>query len=368
MKENKLPSSLYVHIPFCRHICRYCDFAKVFYARNWAEDYLGELKKEIISYDLRPQKTIYVGGGTPTALDDDLFEGLLSFLRPYLAAGGEFTMEGNPETITKEKADLMAGYGVNRFSLGVESANPRLLSLMGRKHTFDDVKRSLSLLREAGIENLSADLIYALPGETDEELEADIAALLSLKTPHLSTYCLSVNPMTEFYNEGVKEMEQDLAATQYELILAKLREGGYRRYEVSNFCFPGAFSRHNLVYWKDELYYGAGLGASGYLDGLRYTNTKNLASYLKGERIAEKEAVVPGSKSDLEYYFLTNLRLDEGFSLEDFEIRFGFSFEERYSKEVASLKEKGLALTKNGRYLATDKGILLLDQVLLALY
>ena len=341
---------------------------KGYYREDYADRYLAVLFNEIASYGKGPYQTIYVGGGTPSVLNLRQTKTLLDVLAPMLGKGGEFTFEGNPESIDEEKARLYAAYGVNRVSLGVESFSPRLLKLMGRHHTGDDVFKAVSALRKAGIGNLNLDLIYGLPGETMEELQSDIKALLSFKVPHLSSYSLTVSPHTSFYNKGYEEPSGDASAAFYEELLSTLRQAGYQRYEVSNFSWPGFESRHNLVYWQDLPYVGVGIGAAGYLGGRHYQNTKSLTSYLAQgpEPVYEEE---PTLEDKLEYYFLTNLRLAKGFGLEDFAARFGFSFLERYKDKYPKLVEEGLLeVGKNGRVSCTDRGIMLLDRVLVALY
>jgi len=358
--------SLYIHIPFCAHICGYCDFAKVLYQKEWAFSYLDALIKEISSYGKRKYKTIYLGGGTPTLLPLPLLEKLLLLCQERLATNGEFTIEGNPEDINEELLYLCLKYGVNRLSLGVQSSSTRLLLLMGRKHTFEDAEKAFILAKKVGFKNLSADIIYGLPNETLCEVEKDINAFLSLDLPHLSAYCLSVSPGSFFYHRGIKEMNDEDAAKQYELILSSLRKKGYVRYEVSNFAKDGYFSRHNLTYWHDEEYVGVGLGASGYLDGYRYTNTKNLNEYLAGKYLFNKEKLT--KKSEIEDYFLTNLRLERGFSLKLFEKRFAIDFKKTYALSLKKLKDSGLLVEENGYIHATDRGIMLLDRILLELF
>jgi oxygen-independent coproporphyrinogen-3 oxidase len=360
------PRALYVHIPFCEHLCAYCDFAKVLYRPDWAFSYVAELKKECASYSLGQVDTLYLGGGTPSVLSPALLTDLLAFLKPHLAPGGEFTVEGNPENLDREKLQLFREAGVNRLSLGVESSSPRLLSLMKRHHTFAQARETVEEAKRLGFSRINCDLIYGLPDESSAELEADLSALLSLQVGHLSTYCLTIHPGTAFFNAKYREMGEDEAADSYERILKRLRDAGYDRYEVSNFAKPGEESRHNLVYWHDEPYYGLGMGASGYVGGVHYDNTRSLKRYLAGSYRASEERETP--KDALEYYFLTNLRLEKGFRLSAFEQKFGFPFLEKYASAVASLKEKGWLVVGSDRVACSDRGLLLLDQVLLALY
>lgn len=358
---------LYVHIPFCSSICAYCDFAKVIYKEEWVEQYLEALKQELLSFLPLSCPSIYIGGGTPSSLNETQLRKLLSFLSPLLEEGGEFDFEANPDSLTSEKIALLHEFGVNRLSIGVQSSSPRLLSLMGRKHNFSDVEKCVKEAKENGISEISCDLIYSLPGETLEEVNKDIEALLSLDIPHISTYSLTVSPGTRFFYQGIKESGDDISADQYELILKRLREANYVRYEVSNFAKNGHEGKHNLFYWHDLAYLGIGLGASGYLDGSHYSNTRSLAKYLKGERIEAKEARI-GKKDAIEYFLLTNLRLAEGFLETTFSSRFQLTFKEFAGKKLEKLVNNGLLKCENGSIFPTDLGISLLDRVLLELY
>lgn len=359
--------SLYVHIPFCAHICSYCDFAKVIYDEKWAFSYVSELKREIDSYHIENKlDTIYIGGGTPTCLRRDLLDDLLKYVRGHLKEDGEFTIEGNPENIDENLVRILKNNGINRVSLGMESSLSKYLSLMGRKHSYEDVANAVKCLKKGGIDNISVDLIYALPEEGLEDLKKDVEALLSLDVPHLSAYSLTINDGTLFYNKGFKERDDETEANMYNLILDSLRKNDYERYEVSNFAKDGLYSRHNLTYWHDDEYYGVGLGASGYVNGVRYTNTKNLSKYLKGEYRQTEETL--SKESQLEDFFLTNLRLAKGFKKDEFQSRFGFSFKEKYLMQFSKLNNSGLLLENEDSIYPSDEGMLLLDRILLELF
>ena len=363
---SAFPSSLYIHIPFCSSICAYCDFAKVLYRPEWAKAYLGALFVELESRVGRHRfQTIYVGGGTPSALSCKEMETLLAKIGPLLEKGGEFTVEANPESLDDEKCALLKKYGVNRVSLGVESSQERFLRLMGRPHDFAQAEKAVEALRENGIDNINVDLIYALPGQTMEDLEKDLKAFLGLKVPHISAYTLILEEATAFKAQGYQEADEETQAAMYEKVLETLRKAGYDRYEVSNFALPGHRSRHNLTYWKDETYVGVGLGAAGYADGIRYSNSRSLTKYLKGGDPTEEKEVVD-QPSDLSYFLLCNLRLEEGFLEETFEKRFGNKFIEIFPK-ASELAEQGLLCLDSGRIRCTDKGMLLLDRVLVEL-
>lgn len=362
-----MAKSLYVHIPFCAHICGYCDFTKVLYNEEWAFSYVKSLLKQLKETGIEEKlKTIYVGGGTPSSLPLSLLEDLLKELQPLLDDAYEFTFEANPENLDEEKLLLLRRYGVNRLSIGIQSSSNKYLALMGRAHSFEEAKAAVELAKKTGFSNISVDLIYGLPDESLEDLDKDIESILSLDTPHISTYCLSVPESTMWKRKGFKEMDDDLAASQYELILKKLREKGFARYEVSNFSKPGFESKHNLTYWRDEEYYAAGLGASGYIDGERFTFTKNLTSYINNAYEGEREIL--SEKDKVEEFFLTNLRLEKGFRKEEFLHRFGSDSLTDYSSKIENLKKQGLVEENDDSIFATDKGILLLDRVLLELF
>lgn len=358
-----MPTSLYVHIPFCSRICSYCDFSKVLFNEKWAFSYIEKLIEEIEGYKIpkHSQKTIYVGGGTPTTLPDTLFNKILGYLSEYLVEGGEFSIEANPESLTREKIDILKNNGVNRVSLGVESSQGKYLTLMERPHSFEDVIDVVNNLKGKGITNINVDLIYALPGESSEEVSIDIDALLSLDVPHISTYSLILEDSTKFKNLGLTEADDSIQADQYELILSTLREHGYERYEVSNYSKPGFESKHNTVYWRNEEYYGCGMGASGYLNGVRYKNTGSIIAYLSGKTVSEKEVVVDEDKPLL--FLMTNLRLRNGFKMDRYKEFVGKDFMETHKEKALALEKEGLLIIEGDNVRVSDKGMLLLDKV-----
>ncbi len=357
-----MPSSVYVHIPFCHSICAYCDFPKVLYREDWAEEYLSALFSELDSYSIEEVETIYVGGGTPSALPLSLLKRLLEKLSPLLKEGGEFSFEANPESLSEAKIALLASSKVNRVSLGVESSLRKYLSLMGRKHTFDEVKNVVTALRKHGISNINVDWIYALPGETMDELKLEVEAFLSLEVPHISAYTLILEEGTLLKAKGESEASEDEQGEQYEEVLSCLRKAGYTRYEVSNFALPGYQCRHNLTYWKDEEYFGVGLGAAGFVNGIRYSNTRSLSLYIKGQGLKEKQ-----EPSGEEEFLLSNLRLEEGFALSSFERKFHKDFRLAYETPLLKMEKEGLLREKNGRILPSDRGLECLDYVLVSL-
>lgn len=359
-----MPSSLYIHIPFCKKICSYCDFPKVLYAQDWAFSYVNDLIKDIKALKGKYQ-TIYVGGGTPTALSLDLLDKLLSVLNEKLEPNGEFSIESNPETIDESVLSILKKNGVNRLSIGIQTSSKKWLAYLGRTHTFEKGKDAVELAKKMGFSNINVDMMYGFEGQTEKELKEDLDNFLSLSVPHISCYGLIIEDGTILKSKNAKE-DEDLQGEFYEIIVSFFRKHGYKRYEISNFALDGCECKHNLTYWKDEEYDALGLGASGYKDNIRYTYTKSLSSYLKEKKKEYEEKI--NSKEDVKYFLTTNLRLEDGFELETFKKRFGFSFIDRYEKEIDKLKKEGLLSIDSTRCKASDKGMILLDRILLEFY
>ena len=356
------PKALYLHIPFCANICSYCDFTKLIYNDGFSFSYLKALKEEFVSYNIDKVETIYIGGGTPTSLRDDEFEDVLKLVSPHLERGGEFTVEANPESLSDGKIALMKKYGVNRVSIGMQSTDKRLLEIMNRHHDFTMVKDCIKRLKDIGLNNINVDLIYGFKEESREILNKDLEALISLDVPHISTYSLSIPFDSIFYKKGYRKIEEEEDASCYEYILSFLRKHGYKRYEVSNFSKPGFESAHNKIYWKNEEYYGLGLGASGYINKIRYKNTNSLKLYCQGRYIQEEEKVE--KKDEIEYFFITNLRLEDGFEIKHFIALFGEKEFDLRKEKFNKLIGEGLLRMDGVNIAPTDKGIMLLDLIL----
>ena len=354
------PTSLYIHIPFCESLCPYCDFAKVYKRTGYESPYIQSLLSDIIPLQNGHFKTIYIGGGTPSCLDFSLLKALLEALSPKLSPDGEFTFEANPESLSEEKIALLSEAKVNRVSMGVQSSLPKYLSYLGRKHDMAMVEAKAKALRSAGIDNINLDLMYGFLGQTKEELSLDLEAIISLHPAHISTYALQIEPGTLFFNKKQSASSDETLAEFYEHIVKVLQEHGYGRYEVSNFALSGKASRHNLAYWHDERYIGLGAGASGFEGGIRYTNTASVPGYIAGERRAYEEKV--DDKADRTYYLLTHLRLEEGFSLEEFESRFHENLLESKKTEIKRLLELGLLQIESGRMKVHPKSFFLMDE------
>ena len=367
MKKNETKAA-YVHIPFCSHICYYCDFAKVLMTGQPVEAYIDELLKEYDSYDISSLKTLYIGGGTPSVLPADQLEKLLTHLTKTLDLEEleEFTVEANPSDLTDEVLAVLANSPVNRISLGVQSFDDKLLKKIGRTHTEAQVYSSIERLRAAGFENITIDLIYGLPNQTMEMVERDVQKFLELDLPHVALYSLILEDHTVFMNRQrrgrLRLPSDDRNADMYEYIIEMLTSKGYSHYEVSNFGKIGYESKHNMTYWDNAEYYGIGTGASGYLDGIRYKNHGPVHHYLREENKRVNEEVLTRKQRIEEEMFL-GLRKKNGVSIERFHKKFGQTLEEVYGTIIEELAFQKMLFEADGRIQMPEKGFELGNEV-----
>lgn len=326
-----MTTSIYIHIPFCEHICTYCDFCKRFYNEDIVSKYLDELKKEIDNnYQGEVIKTLYIGGGTPSSLDLNNLSKLKEIISTIKVDKNlEFTFEVNPENIEKEKFLLLKAMGVNRISMGIESTNNKFLKYLGRHHDFSLVKEKIKLIKELGFKNINVDLIYALPNENIDDLKNDLDNILSLNVNHISTYSLEIHDNTILGIKKEKNIKEDLDSDMYKFICKYLKKNGFNHYEISNFCKKDSYSRHNLVYWKNDEYYGFGLGAAGYVNNVRYDNTRSLYKYLKGNYCLNEEKIV--LKDKISYELILGFRLINGINKDEFKEKYGVELENQYN-------------------------------------
>ena len=359
------PSSLYIHIPFCETICDYCDFTKLQYFRKFAIPYLEALEKELKGYKIKELKTIYIGGGTPTVLDDDLFEKLLEIVYPYTKNVIEYTIEANPESLSESKIKLLKPYGVNRISIGVQSTDDRILKAVNRNHTFDQVKEAIRLLKEYNLTNINVDLILGLPHSSKAILKKDLENIVSLDVKHISCYALTIHPHTVLYSKNYQLINDDKMRELYDFAHAFLKEKGFIHYEVSNWAIRNYYSQHNLTYWRNDEYYGCGLGASGYIGDIRYKNTINLDKYLKGEYIAEEERLT--KKDKYTYEVMLTLRSNQaGLIMPLVKEKYGVDLDKKWD-EIKQLIEQGYLEHDRGELFPTYEGMMVLDQIILKL-
>lgn len=360
------PIACYVHIPFCRSICPYCDFPKVYYRSDWADSYLDRLLLELSESPHSEFKTLYFGGGTPTALPLDGLAKALKAFSLRLCPGGEFSVEGNPESFTPELCSALSESGVNRVSIGAQSSDDGLLQTLGRTHRFHDVETAIGNLLGAGINNINLDLIYAAPKQTKDTAMQDARRFASLPITHLSAYSLILEQGTCYSARGIKEASQDEQAEQFLAIRSVLETAGFRQYEVSSFERGDHECAHNKEYWKGRHYLGIGMGASGFLEKGHYRNTPSLYKYL---RLGPCPQFEQESEQDrIEEYLLTNLRLIEGFSLDEFGSLFGGKALQSLLAKANKPISEGILKEEAGRLFPTKDGILLLDSALVDLF
>ena len=368
--QNK-PTSAYVHIPFCTQICYYCDFSKVFIKNQPVDSYLEHLLEEFQSYDIQRLRTLYIGGGTPTALSASQLEVLLKGLTENLDLSvlEELTIEANPGDLDADKIAVLKNSAVNRVSLGVQTFDNKMLKKIGRSHLEKDIYENIDRLKLAGFDNISIDLIYALPGQSMEQVKENVAKAIGLDIPHMSLYSLILENHTVFMNRMRRGKlplpKEELEAEMFEYIIAELERAGFEHYEISNFSKIGFESRHNLMYWDNAEYYGIGAGASGYVNGVRYKNHGPIRHYLSAveegnARITEEHL---SQKEQMEEEMFLGLRKKSGVSMARFEEKFGRSFDELYGEIVRDLVQKGLMQIEGDRVRMTKRGLFLGDTV-----
>lgn len=368
---QKKPTSAYVHIPFCTQICYYCDFSKVFIKNQPVDSYLEHLLEEFRSYDIQKLRTLYIGGGTPTALSAPQLEVLLDGLTKNLDLSvlEELTIEANPGDLDADKIAVLKQSPVNRVSLGVQTFDDKMLKKIGRSHLEKDIYENIDRLKLVGFDNISIDLIYALPGQTMDQVKENMAKAISLDIPHMSLYSLILGNHTVFMNRMRRGKlplpKEELEAEMFEYIIAELERSGFEHYEISNFSKPGFESRHNLMYWDNAEYYGIGAGASGYVNGVRYKNHGPIRHYLNAveagnARITEEHL---SQREQMEEEMFLGLRKKSGVSMARFEEKFGRSFDRLYGEIIRDLVQQGLMQIDGDRVRMTKRGLFLGDTV-----
>lgn len=373
-----MTDGLYIHIPFCHQICFYCDFNKVFFKNQPVDEYIDCLGEELAMmqeegvFGSEGPLTIFIGGGTPTALDNGQLEKLFSYIRRSVPTERliEFSTEANPDELTPDKLAILKEQGVRRLSVGVQSFDAGLLERLGRTHSPGDAERVVRQARDEGIENISIDLMYGLPGQTMTQWEDTLDRALSLDLPHYSAYSLIVEPKTIFYNLMNKDLlplpGEDLEAEMFSKLMHRMGASGLRQYEISNFSKEGFESVHNQLYWQNRSYAGAGAGAHGYAGGIRYSNHGPLKKYMnavkEGRRPIFEEHRVTAEEEMEEEMFL-GLRMTEGVRFDEFKSRFGQDLGEVYGSQILELQERGMLVVDEAGVRLSEKGIFLGNEV-----
>ena len=379
MKKNL---EIYIHIPFCVKKCLYCDFLSFAAEERVQEDYVSALLEEIkhygetmTDYDVT---TIYIGGGTPSYVNHVWIESVLAEIYEHFSVNpnAEISIECNPGTLTTWKLGAYKSAGINRLSMGLQSANDEELKLLGRIHTYEDFVKSYEMARSAGFDNINVDLMSGLPKQNVSKFLETLYKVIKLRPEHISAYSLIIEKGTPFYEsykfDLVKQqagMKTDFLPSEdeeyriYKATQEVLRQNGYIQYETSNYALKGMECRHNIGYWTRENYLGLGLGAASLIENVRYTNTSDIDAYMHGEWIAVEEPIT--RKAQMEEFMFLGLRMMEGVSVAEFEKQFGKPLQEVYGKQISKLEKQGLLQFKEetGRYALTLQGIDVSNQV-----
>lgn len=358
---------IYIHIPFCKSKCYYCDFTSFPCKNNLIEQYIKALLDEISifkdSFKDNLLKTIYIGGGTPSYIDSKFIKEILNAIQFENQTVEEITIEINPGTITKNKLLDYLEAGVNRLSVGLQSTNDMLLKSIGRIHTYKEFEDTFKLAREVGFKNINVDVMFGLPNQTLEDIKDTIEKVLKLNPEHISTYSLILEEGTKLYNEqdNLKLPNEVEERRMYHYIIDTLKEEGYIQYEISNFAKKNYESKHNVSCWKQFQYKGFGLAAHSYIDNVRYSNICNINEYIKNiaNKEFEKNIIIHERQTledKLKEKIMLGLRMIEGISIEKINKEFDINILEKFKEELKYLKENGL-IEINERIKLSDKGL-----------
>ncbi len=380
--ETKRKLELYLHIPFCIRKCSYCDFLSFAADESLKERYAGQLIEEIhaksAAFADREISTLFIGGGTPSILKAESLAQIMAAVRAdfALAADCEATIEANPGTLTADWLETCRAAGLNRLSLGLQSADDGELRTLGRIHTWEQFLASYGMVRRAGFENVNVDLMSALPGQSLASWERSLREVTALEPEHISAYSLIVEEGTPFCERysgaGAKLLpDEDTERAMYRAAKEILGRAGFERYEISNYAKPGRACRHNIGYWTGEEYLGLGLGASSYVDGWRFSNTGDMERYLAagraemcgnrdgcGHKAAFYESVTRTTEqSRMEEFMFLGLRMVRGVPEDEFARRFGKTMDEVYGPVLRQMEELGLMEKDGAFWRLTERGI-----------
>lgn len=381
---------LYIHIPFCKKKCNYCDFVSFANSEEKIEEYINclicEIKEvaENVKFQFQQKKgdlvnvrSIYIGGGTPSYIDSKYIKQILNTIRnsyDFVMAGlidkqeqfPEITIEINPGTVTEEKLKDYKYSGVNRISIGMQATQNRLLTQLGRIHSYQEFETTYLLAREIGFNNINIDFMIGLPNQTIEDIKESLQKIKKLNPEHVSVYSLIVEENTilsKQIEEGTLELpEENKEREMYWTVKNFLEENGYNHYEISNFAKPNRESRHNMDCWNQKEYFGFGVAAHSYVDNVRFSNITDLNSYIENYKHNEPEKNFVFHEKEnyldtMKEYLLLGFRKIKGVSKKDFENKFQLPIESIFKLELEELKEKGLILENEDTYYLSDKGI-----------
>lgn len=358
--------ALYVHIPFCKQKCLYCDFTSFAKLDKYMDEYVIALNKEILAktkgYKI---KSLFIGGGTPSYLNIKALSSLIDTIKSldYLAEA-EKTIECNPGTVDKEKFEIIKAGGINRLSFGLQTTNDSLLKGIGRIHSYNQFLENYNLARTIGFDNINIDVMFGLPNQSLEDYIESLNKIIELGPEHISAYSLIIEEGTQFFNlynqNKLNLPDEDTERAMYQDTIKILQSAGYHQYEISNFSKPNKECIHNKVYWTLNEYIGVGLAASTYIDNKRIKNISNLEKYIKninnGDNVSEEE-YLNSNEDNIEEFMFMGLRMINGIDENEFERRFNLKIDDIYQKQIKDNIKKGLLIRDNGKIYLTGRGI-----------
>lgn len=367
---------IYIHIPFCKAKCFYCDFNSFACRDELVPAYFNALKKEIFLYSGKLKgyniKTVFIGGGTPSAVDAHYIYEVVSLLHREFSIDkkAEISIETNPGTLTKEKLQLYKKVGINRLSIGLQAWQDPILKRLGRIHTAKEFEHNITLAQKIGFDNINVDLIFGIPGQTFEDWSETLKHVVALKPQHLSCYSLKIEEGTVFGNSLEKgelvPLDDEIDRRMYNFCKDYLSKEGYKHYEISNFAETGLECRHNMVYWKAEEYIGLGAGAHSFFEGLRFNNIYDIERYIDGinnNKVISENSEVINSKESMAEFMILGLRLIDGVCMGEFKSRFNKEIYNIYGSQIDKMQKKGFLIVKDGKIALSTIGLDYANQV-----
>lgn len=377
---NQKQMGLYIHIPFCKKKCYYCDFSSYSGMEDYWEPYVdavvNELAMKASEYKNPVIDTVFIGGGTPSLIPQKLIWKLLNAVHKYyrINQGYENTIEANPGTLSDDKLQAYKEFGINRISIGLQACQDDLLNRIGRIHSHKDFLSSVELAQKYGFKNINADIIFGIPDQSFNQWQETIETIVSLDIPHVSCYSLIIEEDTMFgkmkKNGELSEPDEDLDREMYYYAVETLAQRGFIHYEISNFAKPNHICRHNMNYWRRGHYIGAGAGAHSFIDNRRFANTSDVVTYIDGvkdEELQLSESYDLDTEDAIEEFIFLGIRLEEGIDLAHIEREFGINIEARYRMKIDRLVKQGLVECKGTLVKLTKQGLDLANRVILEL-
>ncbi len=366
MESIRPLNSIYIHIPFCKSKCHYCNFISFTGKENSIQKYFAALEKEITaslnSFKNKKFDTVYLGGGTPSLIDVNYYEKMLSGIN--LSDSPEVTIEINPGTVSLEYLKSLGQAGFNRLSVGVQSFNNKILKNLNRLHTAEEAVNTVKSAKKAGFENISIDLIYGLPGQAVSIWEDTISQAISLDVNHISAYGLKIEEGTKFFDNPPENLpDEELASHMYLKTVEIFDKNDFEHYEISNFAKKGYESKHNLAYWRNQEYFGFGLAAHGYVNGVRYSNKTDFDDYINNPLIKKSENRLTTQEMIEEAIFL-GLRLRQGIDVLEFKELYSVDLTNKYKGIIDKYTALGLMTFSDNKLKLTIQGILLSNNIL----